>query len=416
MTMKCDVVVVGAGAAGIAAAVSAAQSGAQVVLLERYGFTGGLATSAMVGTLCGLFYRSHSTASYAVQGFARDFAEQIQKGSGTMPVKFAAGLHFLPYQPSAFHQQAIQRLQQAGVTIMLHSYVTAVELDNEKIQSIQVQSQGESLELMPKTVVDCSGNAQLSKLANIQIIQQEKYQAGAFVFQVSGLPDMPLRELTLSLIRWVKRGILKGDLDLQCERVSIIPGTSQQGMALLKLGLPELFDGTPACLTQYELDARARSVTIIDYLRAQETELQHLVITNMATEVGVRTATRSQGLQVLHETDIMNCTKPDDGVAIGAWPIEIWGSARVPEMDYFPEEDCYWIPAGALISKYLTNLFFAGRTLSATERAIASARVIGTCFSTGAAAGMLAAEQVNSGVWQQAMTRIQRQQIFKEEG
>ncbi len=413
--MKCDVAVIGAGAAGISAAIAAAESGASVVLVERYGFVGGLATSAMVGTICGLFYRNPSGPHYAVRGFAREFAERLQKRSCTSPVMFSEGLHFLPYQPSAFHQQAILQLQQSGVSVMLHSHVCAVDVCFGKINALHIQAAGSMVTLSAESVVDCTGNAQLSMLANVARIEQAHYQSGAFVFQVVGLPEMEPRALALNLIRWIKRGIQSGDLEPQCERLSIIPGTVKNGMGLLKLGMSEPFDGTQACLTQYEMDARSRSVEIIDYLRANERELKGLMISAMATEVGVRTMSRSQGIQTLEEADILACAKPSDGVAIGAWPIELWGTAKKPEMTYFAEDDCYWISANTLVSKYLGNLFFAGRAISATERAIASARVIGTCFSTGYAVGMLAAEYASNGVWQKAIAKIQVKQVFNEE-
>ena len=78
-------------------------------------------------------------------------------------------------------------------------------------------------------------------------------------------------------------------------------------------------------------------------------------------------------------------------MAAGAWPIELWGEDARPEMRFLPEHDHYTIPPGALRSAHLSNLWAAGRTLSATDAAIASARVIATCMSTGYAAGTLAA-------------------------
>jgi len=413
--MKCDVAVIGAGAAGISAAIAAAESGASVVLVERYGFVGGLATSAMVGTICGLFHRNPSIARYAVRGFAREFSERVQENSQTTPAVFSKGLHFLPYQPNVFHQQAILQLQQAGVSVMLHSHVSAVDVCSEKIVAVHIQTAGSTVSLTADAIVDCSGNAHISMLANIGRIEQADYQSGAFVFQVVGLPEMEPRVLALNMLRWIKRGIQRGDLESHCERLSIIPGTVKNGLGLLKLGMLERFDGTVACLTQYEIDARSRSVEIVDYLRCHEPELKDLMISAMATEVGVRTMSRSQGIQTLEEADILACAKPSDGVATGAWPIELWGAARAPEMTYFAEDDCYWISANTLVSKYLDNLFFAGRAISATERAIASARVIGTCFSTGYAAGMLAAEYASNGGWQKAIAKIQVKQVFNEE-
>ena len=413
--MKCDVAVIGAGAAGIASAIAAAESGASVVLVERHGFVGGLATSAMVGTICGLFYRNPSIPRYAVRGFAREFSERVQEKSHTTPTVFSKGLHFLPYQPSVFHQQAVLQLQQAGVSVMLHSYVSAVDVCSKKIVTLHIQAAGSTVSLTADAIVDCSGNAHISMLANIGRIEQGHYQSGAFVFQVGGLPVMESRVLALNMLRWIKRGIQRGDLESHCERLSIIPGTVKNGVGLLKLGMPELFDGTVACLTQYEMDARSRSVEIIDYLRANEQELKGLRISAMATEVGVRTMSRSQGIQILEEADILGCVKSSDGVAIGAWPVELWGAEKKPEMTYFAMNNCYWVPAGALVSKYIDNLFFAGRAISATERAIASARVIGSCFSTGYAAGMLAAEYVSEGDWQKAIAKIQVKQVFTEE-
>ena len=90
--------------------------------------------------------------------------------------------------------------------------------------------------------------------------------------------------------------------------------------------MPVPFDGSIACLTQYELDARARSVNIVNYLNRNEPLLANLYISAMATEVGVRTGERSVGIDILDENHVLACAKPDDGVAIGTWPMEFWGT------------------------------------------------------------------------------------------
>ncbi len=412
--MHCDVVVVGAGAAGIAAAVAAAKTGANVVIVERYSFTGGLATTALVGTICGLFYRDLTEVRYAVQGFAREFSEAIKEKSQTKIYSFGEGLHFLPYCPIVFHEQAVWQMQQAGVSILLQSYVAGARVNNRRIGELRIQTQSQVFSLYPAAVVDCTGNAQMSMLTGIDQIKYTNYQAGAFVFQVNGLPTMTQDLLSLNLIRWIQRGIQAGDLDTHCDRLSIIPGTLQQGQAMLKLGMPELFDGSQLCRTQYELDARTRANTIINFLNRREPLLENLQISAMATEVGIRTAERSEGLDVLNESHVLTCAKPDDGVALGVWPMELWNQQRKPELRYFDMGDGYWITAGMLVSRHLDNLFFAGRGLSATEAAMASARVIGTCLSTGYAAGSLAAELSDTGDWQPAIKKIRNQQLFTD--
>ena len=83
----------------------------------------------------------------------------------------------------------------------------------------------------------------------------------------------------------------------------------------------------------------------------------------------------------------MNCIKHEDAICNGAWPVEYWrtGNKKV-EMTWFAENDFYTIPAGCLLSSEKENLFFGGKIISAEEKAIASARVIGTCLGTGFAA------------------------------
>ncbi|NOS88291.1 MAG: FAD-dependent oxidoreductase [Methylococcaceae bacterium] len=410
--MHVDVAVIGAGAAGIAAAVAAAKAGAEVVLVERHDLTGGLATSAWVGTICGLFYRHPTIARYAVAGFAREFAEAIQQQSRTQVAMYAEGLHFLPYQPAVFHQEALRQLRQAKVRLCLQTQVIGAQVAGRQLAALTVQDHAKTLTVFPAAVVDCSGNAQISALAGIGRMTESHYQAGALVFQVSGLPTLSENVLALVLIRSLKRGIAAGQLDSACERLSLIPGTLQQGVALLKLGLPGLYDGTPACLHDYGQEARSRSHAIVAYLHQHEAVFAALKITAMANEVGIRTAERSEGIGVLDEHQVLACAKPDDGVAIGTWPIEYWGGQRKPDMRYFQLDGAYWISAATLVSRHLDNLFFAGRCLSATELAIASARVIGTCLSTGYAAGRLAADYAETGQWHSTIGKIRRQPIF----
>jgi len=403
--MRCDVAVVGAGAAGVAAAVAA--GGLRVIVIEREGFVGGLASSAMVGTLCGLYYRSLGGARYAVRGFARMFAEQLEAVSGTKPVRGMEGLYFLPYEVDAFHREASRKLRQHGVWLRLHSLVTGVEYEGRRIVRLTVHSPDEDWQVETGAVIDCTGEARLSRLAGLPCQAVSLQQANAFVFRVAGLPDLPESALVLTLIRALRWGIEGQALERECEGLSIVPGSVVRGSALLKLGMPRQAD-----LTQAELTARARSHEIVNYLCGRDAALADMRIVAMAPRLGVRSGPRPRGLTVLDEAAVLECAKPDDGVAIGAWPMEYWGAGRKPKMRYFPMDEHYLIPAPALVSRDFDNLFFAGRGFSATEMAMASARVIGTCLGTGYAAGVLAAAQVGKGDWRSGVEVVRREQVL----
>ncbi len=405
-TIRCDVAVVGAGAAGIAAAVAASEAGLQVVLLERHGFVGGLASSAMVGTVCGLYYRGFGRVRYAVQGYASAFAERLAVASATEPVAGKDGLHFLPYAIDTFHQQALWWLQRGGVHLKLHSLVTAVDCEGRRFVRLKVHSCGAEYRIIPRVVIDCTGTGQLSRLAGVERHQASVRQANALVFCVAGLPDLPESALGLALIRAVRRGINQGDLSPTSERLSFVPGSLGRGTALLKLGLPQQRDRT-----EDELMARALCHETVAYLRGSDPSMAEMSIIAMAPQVGVRSGPRPRGLAVLDEAAVLACAKPDDGVAIGAWPIEFWGEGRKPEMRYFALDDHYLIPAPTLVSRDIDNLFFAGRGISATEMAMASARVIGTCLGTGYATGIMAAARVSRGDWRHGIGAVRLKQV-----
>ncbi len=410
--MKYDVLVIGAGAAGIAAAVAAADSGLKTAIIERYGFVGGLASSAMVGTVCGLYFRDEHKQQFAVQGFARRFAERLIRLDGYPVVGFDRGLHFLPYRINSFQRLGSEILTAAGVDVYLHTQLIKVTTSGDRITSAGLQTGAEHWRIAPATVLDCSGQAMISIQAGLPVYEQQYYQYGAIVIQVSGLPDLDERLLMLNLIRSIKRGIHDQQLQTSCERLSIVPGTLANGIALLKLGLTTAFDSDKATLTEYELNARQQCYAIIDYLNQQDEDFKNLNIIAMPTQVGIRSGPRPVGLQCLEERQVLNAEKPCDGVAIGTWPIELWSEQRKPVMKYFASGDYYLIPAGALVSADLDNLFFAGRGFSAAETAMASARVIGTCLSSGYAAGKLASVYLQKGDWRCGIQTIQRTQVW----
>jgi hypothetical protein len=99
---------------------------------------------------------------------------------------------------------------------------------------------------------------------------------------------------------------------------------------------------------------------------------------------------------LLTGNDILAGRKFPDPVARCAWPIEQWNTDGKVQLRYLPQHAHYEIPAGCLRAASIQNLFMAGKTISADVDAIASARVMGCCLATGAAAGKLAAEWLHS--------------------
>jgi hypothetical protein len=147
---------------------------------------------------------------------------------------------------------------------------------------------------------------------------------------------------------------------------------------------------------------------IYKFIRQNIHGFENTEIEWIAKEVGIRTGVRAKGKSTLTNDDVLQCRKYDDGICNGAWAIEHWktGNKRV-DMTYFRENDFYSIPSGCLQSDRYENLFFAGKIISAEEKAIASARVIGTCMGTGYASGILASYFAENKSLQEAIRQIQ---------
>ncbi len=386
-----DVLIVGGGSAGVAAAVAAAGAGADVVLLEKNAYPGGKATAAYVGTVCGLYYRSECPeARFVNEGFPCQFAEQLQAVSGTQPFFFKNGLHFLPYERFAFMQVCDGFLQKNKVTSCFHGHLTQVKKEGDCIVEASASIHNRPVVFYPKTIIDTAGEAVVSRLAGLDIFEEEAYQASAQVFCMAGIGTDDSHVLNLSLLRCIHKGIADGIFPKDYERLSVVPGSVQSGRAVFKLGLPLGVDNDPAQVTHLEWFARKAVGDIVAFFKAYNGLFKNAWLTMVAPEVGIRTGPRNVGKAILQKEDVMSCRKTDDAVARGAWPIEFWPPGQNPRMEYFAIDDHYDIPAGALQSAFLKNLFFAGRNISASEEAIASARVIGTCLATGYAAGRIA--------------------------
>lgn len=120
MELYFDIVVVGGGSSGIAAAVGASLLGKKVALIEKLSFPGGKATAAEVGTICGLYHFSKNPQSqYAVKGFAHEFALSLQHKSGQQPLHNILGLHYLPYHIEDYKQLCLELIAKHGIDCFL---------------------------------------------------------------------------------------------------------------------------------------------------------------------------------------------------------------------------------------------------------------------------------------------------------
>lgn len=407
-----DVLILGGGSAGIAAAVAASQKGLTVMVIERNHFLGGKATAAEVGTVCGLYHFSRQDeAEYAVSGFTKEFAETLRVRSGTHPLHNQQGLHYLPYRIDVFKELCLELLERYSVAIHFNAVLKNVETENDKIISASIITAGKPLTVFPKSLIDCSGDSVISSAAQLPVIKADNYQAAAQLFTMQGVVEDNEARLGLIMMKALKAAIDDDILPDFYDRVYIVQGSLRSNQVSLKVGIPLPVTYAPGNLQELKTVADSFVENLALFLVNNVTAFKHAFIQHIAPEVGVRTGLRSVGKYVLTEEDVLQCRKFDDAVANATWPIEEWIQHRRVSMSYFTEHDFYQVPASCLQSAAISNLFFAGRNISATEKAIASARVMGICLQTGYAAGCLAAASVKGFSQNDTVKQVQKGQL-----
>ena len=191
--LQADILVVGGGAAGVAAAVTAARQGLKVTLVERYGFCGGGAVAGLSGTICGMYEASddpNSQPKQVVHGFLDEFVDLMtEKGGLTAPVRYGKTFTRV-HDPLIWREAADHMLREAGVQVLLHTTVTdALVEGDEKIDGVAAYTKQGRLSVRAKVTIDASGDADVVAMAGFPTFMGEngKVQNPTMIFRLGGV-------------------------------------------------------------------------------------------------------------------------------------------------------------------------------------------------------------------------------------
>lgn len=404
MIRENDIVVVGAGIAGFAAAIAAAETGRAVCLIEKSMSLGGDSVNTNVGTICGAYYRTFSgTPKLSGYAFSHAFLKALAIADDVAkPYLHTNGLYIIPYEWRLLHVVFENFLKDSKVEVRLGTTLQKVYIEEKRITKLEIEQQGKLSVVETQAVIDCSGTAVVSRLAGLETIRENSYQAAAQIFRLAGVESDNEFSLNMAIGRAVLRLHQKKNWPASYKALGVVPGSLRNNKADLKLTLPETITDN-----QNEIDAlygiaRRRVEELFLILRQEIVSLQNSSLETIFPQPGIRVLQRSKGKYVLTEDDVLTCRRFKDGVANGTWPIEAWNTDGKLSMNYFEPDKAYSIPADCLMAAEINNLFFGGKNISATSQAIASARVMGTGLQTGYAAGRLAC----------ATSEVEQQQII----
>ncbi|MBD0378781.1 FAD-dependent oxidoreductase [Paenibacillus sedimenti] len=418
-----DVVVIGGGPAGVNAAIAAGRNGARTVLIERYGFIGGMSTAALVYP----WMTFHTVeGKQVIQGIAQEMIDRLS-AMGASPGHLRDTVGFVhtitPYHPEVYKILAIDMLKEAGVKLILHSFVDHVEVEGDRIQSVQLTSKSGRIDVRGKVFVDSTGDADVAYLAGAPCLQgragDNKTQPMTMKFRMRGVdlnrvkqymlehpeefyhktPFDELADLPLSGVLGFYKHWKEADLPINRDQVLFFTGPADDEV-LVNTTRVQGLDGTNVeQLTDAEELGRKQVMMVADFMTSSLPGFEKASISQVGAQIGIRETRRIDGRYSLQVADVLEGRRFDDVIARSGYPIDIHDpSGNGVTAAWVKGDGAYDIPYRCLLPKIIDNLLCAGRCISTTHEALATTRLTPSCMATGQAAGTAAGIAVLRGL------------------
>ncbi|MFI9155292.1 FAD-dependent oxidoreductase [Streptomyces sp. NPDC053367] len=425
---RTDVLVVGGGPAGTAAAHAAADAGADVVLVERYGFLGGNATAALVMPLMSfhneqkqavfdesggdnrLLPSDHGEGEPVVAGFLWKLLERLDARGGCIPPSLDTG-YTVPFDPEIFKLVLLDLLDEVGVRLLLHAFASsALPLDDG--WRVVFETKSGPVVIDAGVVVDGTGDGDVAVAAGapyeIGRPEDGRVQPMTLMFRMADFhPEGFAAYVHEHPDQWrgvhglwdlVEKATEAGELRLSREDILFFGTPHPRELSVNSTRVTKALGIDVWDLTRAEVVARRQLEQIDRFLRTRVPGFEEAYTVQSGTQIGVRETRRVLGDYHLTGHDILGACSFPDVIAHGAYPVDIHnprGSGTV--LKRVPRGQFYDIPLRCLLPRGVDRLLVAGRCISGSHVAHSSYRVMPIAMATGQAAGVCAALSTSSG-------------------
>jgi ribulose 1,5-bisphosphate synthetase/thiazole synthase len=368
-----DVLVAGGGPAGIASAVAAAREGAKTLLVERFGYLGGMVTGSRVIWVLGVGDGMHPKAT----GMTLDIRKRLASVGGVKPDRTYAGSGDYVVDAEMFKWQAAEMLHEAGAEVLLHTFVCDPMMTDGCVQGVFTESKSGRQAIRAAVVIDCTADADLAFRAGCDCDNEpHDVTLGVVVEGVDYEQTAAFEKEEPSRYRDIAehaRGLNGGAMPNQTRYLKGVDVADAEA------------------LSQAEIRLRRDSFLALNYLREHMPGWENAYIKETFPQIGVRQGRRLRGEYIVTNEDLLSSRHFPDGIAR-------LGACLAGYELYDPSELDYDIPYRCLVPKDVDGLLVAGRCISADYLACNSLRLIVPCFATGQAAGVAAAIAARQGI------------------
>ncbi len=411
---EADVVVLGGGPAGIAAATAAARAGATTLLVERYGFLGGMGTAAGVTNFCGLFANVHGDIRRVVHGVAEELLGRIAALDGlNEPHTIFGRTKAQAYDMAAYKCAADDMLLAAGAKLLFHALAAGAAMKSDSlIGALLVETKSGRGAIRGRMFIDASGDGDLAAWAGAPF---EKGNADGhllyptLMFRVNNVDADKALPAINDIPHLMQEAQASGDFNFP--RMGAIvrpmknPAEWRANITQIRNAAGQAMDGTDAAqFSAGEIEGRRQIRDYMRFLKARVPGFANSYVLDIATQVGIRETRRVTGDYALSGEDVIACRDFADTIGVNGWPLERHVAGDVNWL-WQPEGSRGFnqLPYRMIVPRRVDNLFVAGRCASMTQEGQSAARVSGACFVMGEAAGTAAAMALQSGAAPRAL-------------
>ena len=417
-----DVLVVGAGSAGFAAAVSAARNKAKTFVFDKWSCVGGMATMGGVGPFMTSF--DSTGKQQIIRGIFEELVERMKAAGGAIHPKDVIGgvdcpysgfhktghSHVGPFDNEVFKITAADMIQESGAELLLHTSFVDVLKENNKISGVVISNKAGLSVIKAKLVIDCTGDGDVAARSGetFDLGQEDgNLQSATLFFKMCNIDtekvtshigehEDELRPF-FGAYNWLIKerqeewGLKRGGVGLYLNPVK----DEYRFNTTRILGI----DGTkPEDLTRAEIEGTKQAVKVSSFLKKYAAGFENAHFMGTAAAIGIRETRHIHGMYWLKGDEVENCHVPDTSIAVFATNIDSHSPNDASGTFVTIQKGPYYgVPYGCLVPKKTENLLMAGRHISADAKAGSSIRMIPCCMALGQAAGAAAALSVKGG-------------------
>ncbi len=415
---KYDVVVIGGGVSGCIAAIASARAGASTLVVERYGFLGGMLTAAGVGPMMTF----HAGDKQVVRGIPDELIETLKEmgaspGHITDTIGYASSL--TPFDTEAMKYVIEHKHIEAGGEMLYHSIFTGCTVEENKLKSVQLWTKSGFMEIEADVFVDATGDGDVSvragvpyeygrkldglaqpmtmkaRIGNVDLSKVKEYMKNNpkefFALDWETIQKTPRLSVS-GFYSKLKEAQNNGDLNYPRDKVLFFQNNNPNEVILnmtriLKLNATDSYD-----LTLGEIEGRKQVKESVDFLRKYIPGFEECYLVSTGPQIGIRETRRIKGVYTLTADEMMDNVMFPDAIAMGGYPFDIHSPDGASNDDKFLKPGTYYsIPYRIMVNNQVDNLITTGRCVSAEHEAASSLRVSPIAMALGHAAGVAAA-------------------------